>query len=317
MTGIHLHSHDHSDGHNHVPVTAHGTLMQRAALAAVAVATLLIVLKLVAYIITDSIAMMASLADSALDLFASSVNLIAIRQSLTPADAEHRFGHGKAEPLAGLMQGAFIAGSVAFLAVESASRLVAPHPIEHSAVALGVMGVSIAVTIVLVAFQQFAVRRTGSIAVGADRMHYLGDLLTNLGVIVGVVLSVQFGILIADPIIGLCVGVVLSYSAWHVFRGSYDQLMDRELPDAARDKIKTIVMGHADVLSLHDLRTRAAGISTFIQLHIELDPAISLTRAHEVSDAVEADICRAFPNAEIIIHQDPAGVEVLPPLAQS
>ncbi|HEV2560912.1 MAG TPA: cation diffusion facilitator family transporter [Rhizomicrobium sp.] len=313
MTGVHLHTH----GHVHTGVSANGTLMQRAALAAVAVATLLIVLKLVAYIITDSIAMMASLADSALDLFASTVNLLAIRHALTPADAEHRFGHGKAEPLAGLMQGAFIAGSVAFLSIESLSRLVAPHTIEHGGIALGVMGVSIAVTIALIAFQQFAVIRTGSIAVSADRMHYVGDLLTNLGVMLSVVLSTQFGILIADPIIGLGVAAVLTLSAWHVFRQSYDQLMDHELPESEREKIKAIVMRHADVLNLHDLRTRMAGISTFIQLHIEMDPAISLTRAHEVSDAVEHDICHAFPNAEVMIHQDPAGVEAPPPLAQS
>ena len=168
----------------------------------------------------------------------------------------------------------------------------------------------------LVAYQQFAVMRTGSIAVSADRMHYIGDLLTNIGVVVGVVLSTQFGLLIADPIIGLVVGAVLTLSAWHVFRQSYDQLMDHELPDAEREKIKSIVMRHAEVLNLHDLRTREAGISTFIQLHIELDPAISLTRAHHVSDEVEAEILKAYPNAEVIIHQDPAGEEVPPPLAQ-
>jgi len=298
-------------------MNAHATLMQRTAWAAVATAAVLIAMKLVAYIVTDSIAMMASLADSALDLFASSVNLLAIRQALTPADAEHRFGHGKAEPLAGLMQGAFIAGSVAFLSIESVSRLIAPHTIEHGGIALGVMGVSIAITFLLVILQQITVRRTGSLAIGADRLHYVGDLLTNAGVIVGVVLSTQFGILIADPVIGLCVAAVLSVSAWHVFRQSYDQLMDRELPDAERDRIKAIVMRHPDVLNMHDLRTRMAGISTFIQLHIELDPAVSLTRAHEVSDAVEADICHAFPNAEVIIHQDPAGVEMPEALAKS
>lgn len=295
----------------------HASLMKRTAWAAVATASVLIAMKLVAYLVTDSIAMMASLADSSLDLFASSVNLLAIRQALTPADEEHRFGHGKAEPLAGLMQGAFIAGSVAFLSIESVSRLIQPHKIDHGGVALGVMGGSIAITIGLVILQQITVRRTGSIAIGADRVHYLSDLLTNAGVIVGVVLSTQFGLLEADPVIGLGVAAVLSFSAFHVLRQSYDQLMDRELPDADRDKIKSIVMGNADVLNLHDLRTRAAGISTFIQLHIELDPAISLTRAHEVSDQVEADICRAFPNAEIIIHQDPAGVEAPPPLAKS
>jgi ferrous-iron efflux pump FieF len=296
---------------------ANGTLMRRTAWAAVAVAAILIVLKTIAYIVTDSIAMMASLADSALDIFASSINLIAIRSALTPADAEHRFGHGKAEPLAGLVQAAFLFGSVAFLVIESASRLVAPHKIEQGAVALGVMAVSIGLTVALVAFQQFTVRRTKSLAIGADRMHYAGDLLTNIGVVVGVVLSTQFGLLEADPIIGIVVAAVLAFSAWHVFVQSYNQLMDRELPDADRAMIKTIVMRHPEVRNLHDLRTRAAGVHTFIQFHIELDPTISITRAHEISDAVEREVCAEFPNSEVIIHQDPAGLEKPPALARS
>jgi ferrous-iron efflux pump FieF len=292
-------------------------LMRRTAWAAVAVAALLILLKTIAYVITDSIAMMASLADSGLDLFASSINLLAIHQALTPADAEHRFGHGKAEPLAGLAQGAFIAGSVTFLVIESAGRLVSPHAVSHAGVGVAVMAVSIVAVFALVMFQRFTVRRTHSVAIGADFVHYLGDLATNLGVVVGILLATEFGWLVADPIVGLLVAVGLSYSALHVFRQSYDQLMDRELPDDERDRIKTIVMRHDEVRNLHDLRTRAAGISTFIQLHIELDPAISLTRAHEVSDAVEADILGAFPNAEVIIHQDPHGVEIPAALARS
>ena len=293
------------------------TLMRRTAWAAVAVAALLILLKTIAYVITDSIAMMASLADSGLDLFASSINLLAIHQALTPADAEHRFGHGKAEPLAGLAQGAFIAGSVTFLVIESAGRLVSPQVVSHAGVGVAVMAISIVAVFALVIFQRFTVRRTHSIAIGADLVHYLGDLATNLGVVVGILLATEFGWLIADPIVGLLVAVGLSYSAVHVFRQSYDQLMDRELPDDERDRIKTIVMRHDEVRNLHDLRTRAAGISTFIQLHIELDPAISLTRAHEVSDAVEADILSAFPNAQVIIHQDPHGVEIPAALARS
>ena len=296
---------------------ANGTLMRRTAWAAVAVAAILIVLKTIAYIVTDSIAMMASLADSALDIFASSINVIAIRSALTPADAEHRFGHGKAEPLAGLVQAAFLFGSVAFLVIESASRLIAPHKIEQGAVALAVMAVSIGLTVALVAFQQFTVRRTKSLAIGADRMHYAGDLLTNIGVVVGVVLSTQFGFLEADPIIGIVVAAVLAFSAWHVFLQSYNQLMDRELPDSDRAKIKTIVMRHPEVRNLHDLRTRAAGVHTFIQFHIELDPTISITRAHEISDAVEHEVCTEFPNSEVIIHQDPAGLEKPPALARS
>ena len=298
-------------------VAANASLMQRTAWAAVAVAAILIALKTIAYIFTDSIAMMASLADSALDIFASSINLIAIRSTLTPADAEHRFGHGKAEPLAGLLQSAFIFGSVAFLIIESASRLIAPHRIEQGGLALGVMAVSIVLTVALVIFQRFTVARTKSVAIGADLMHYAGDLLTNLGVVLGVVLSTQFGFLKADPVIGIVVAAILAYSAWHVLRQSYNQLMDRELPDEDRAKIKTIVMANAEVRNLHDLRTRAAGVHNFIQFHIELDPAISITRAHEISDEVEAAVCAAFPTAEVIIHQDPAGLEKPPELARS
>ena len=293
----------------------HAPMMIRVAIAAVAVASLLVVMKTIAYIVTDSIAMMASLADSALDVFASFVNLLAIRHALTPADREHRFGHGKAEPLAGLGQGAFITGSAAFLVIESVSRLIAPHRIEFPLVGLAVMVVSIVTTIFLVVAQRMVVRKTGSIAVGADRMHYLGDIVTNAGVILGIVASAQFGILVADPIIGMVVAVILAISAVHVFRQSYDQLMDRELPDADRDRIKEIVRTHRDVRSLHDLRTRMAGVNTFIQLHIELDPDIKLVRAHEISDEVEADIMAAFPRAQVIIHQDPAGVEMPVPLA--
>jgi len=295
--------------------TEHGPMMIRVAIAAVGVAALLVVMKTVAYIVTDSIAMMASLADSALDVFTSSVNLLAIRHALTPADREHRFGHGKAEPLAGLGQGAFITGSAAFLVIESVSRLVAPHPIEHPWLGLGVMAVSIGTTVILVVAQRIVVSRTGSVAVGADRMHYIGDIVTNGGVILGIVASTEFGILIADPIIGMAVAAILTWSAVHVFRQSYDQLMDRELPDTDREKIKAVVRAHSEVKSMHDLRTRSAGVNTFIQLHIELDPEIKLLRAHEISDAVEADLMAAFPRAEVIIHQDPAGVEMPVPLA--
>jgi ferrous-iron efflux pump FieF len=184
-------------------------------------------------------------------------------------------------------------------------------------VGLAVMAVSIVAVLGLVVFQRLAVARTGSLLIRADRRHYLGDLLTNIGVAIGIALAARFGILVADPIVGLGVAAMLSASAWQVVRQSYDQLMDRELPETERDRIKTIVLGHGDVRNMHDLRTRAAGSSTFIQLHIELDPGISLTRAHEVSDAVEAVILAAYPDAQIIIHQDPAGIENPPPLATS
>ena len=152
-------------------------------------------------------------------------------QALTPADHEHRFGHGKAEPLAGLAQSAFIAGSSAFLVIESISRMIEPRPIEHSTIGLVVMAVSIAATLVLVTAQQVVVRRTGSIAIGADRMHYLSDIVVNIGVVIGILLASNFHILIADPIVGLVVAAILALGVWRVFEQSYDQLMDRELPD--------------------------------------------------------------------------------------
>jgi ferrous-iron efflux pump FieF len=294
----------------------HGTLMRRAAVASLSVTIFLIALKFAAYLLTDSVAMLASLADSGLDFFASIINLVAVRSSLTPPDREHRFGHGKAEPLAGLAQGAFIAGSATFLVIEAVSRLIDPHQIGHETIGLIVMGISIAATLALLTYQRMVVARTKSLAISADRTHYATDLATNIGVVISLLLTMQLGWHLADPIVAILIAVFLAWSAWGVFRHSYDQLMDRELPDEDRIRIKTLVMRHGEVRNLHDLRTRASGLNTFIQFHIELDADISLTRAHEISDAVEADVMKAFPKAEILIHQDPAGVEMPPPLAK-
>jgi len=294
----------------------HGTLMHRAALASLSVTVFLIALKFVAYIATDSVSMLASLADSGLDFFASMINLVAVRSSLTPPDREHRFGHGKAEPLAGLAQGAFIAGSATFLIIEAVSRLTQPHVIEREIVGFVVMGIAIAATIGLVGYQRMVVAKTASLAISSDQSHYTSDLITNIGVVVSLVLSAQFGWKYADPLIAIAIALFLAWTSWGVFRASSDQLMDHELPDEDRAKIKSLVMRHADVRNLHDLRTRASGLNTFIQFHIELDADISLTRAHEISDAVEADVMEAFPKAEILIHQDPAGIEMPAPLAK-
>src|SRR5262245_13490685 len=220
--------------------------MRRAAIASVGVSLFLVAIKTFAYFVSHSVAMLASLADSALDLFASSLNMLAIRSALTPADAEHRFGHGKAEPLAGLAQGAFIAGSALFLVIQSIIRLVSPEPIQNPTVALVIMTISIAGAAGLVVYQRRVVAETGSIAISADRMHYTADLVTNLGVIVAVGLAGLLGWMRADPIIALGVAAFMVTSSASVFRQSYDQLMDRELPDSDRARIKDIVMRHAE-----------------------------------------------------------------------
>ena len=286
-----------------------GSIMRTAAMASVAVSLFLVTIKAAAYFASNSVAMLASLADSALDLFTAGLNMLAIHQSLSPADAEHRFGHGKAEPLAGLAQGAFIAASALFLVIQAATRMLHPQPIEHSLLALVVMCISLAAAIALVMYQRHVVARTGSLAVSADQTHYFGDIATNIGVVLAIVLTARLGWLLADPVIALLVAAVLVGSAWLVFRQSLDQLMDRELPDEERARIVERIRHHPDVRSLHELKTRKAGLSTFIQVHIELDPAMPLAQAHRISDAVEKDLCDAFPGAEVIIHQDPEGLE--------
>ena len=283
--------------------------MRRAALASFSVSLFLVAIKAAAYFASNSVALLASLADSALDLFTSALNMLAIHEALTPADAEHRFGHGKAEPLAGLAQGAFIAASAVFLVIQSVQRLLNPVPIEHSLQAMLVMCVCVLAAILLVLYQRRVVARTGSVAVTADAMHYFGDLISNIGVVVAILLVSWAGWLRADPIIALLVALVLVASAWSVFRQSLDQLMDRELPDEERAKISAIVRRHPQVAALHELKTRQAGAAIFIQVHIELDPAMKLSTAHVISDQVEADLCAAYPHAEVIIHQDPAGYE--------
>jgi ferrous-iron efflux pump FieF len=300
-----------------LPLAGSARLMGMAAVASVATASVLLILKIVAFWLTGSIAILAALADSATDVFASGVNLVAVRHALTPADREHRFGHAKAEPLAGLAQAAFIAGSAIFLGYQGVVHLIAPHPLEHEFAGVAVMVFSIFASIALVMFQRFVVRRTRSTAIAADRMHYVSDILTNFGALAGILLSTRLGWYSADPIIGLAVAIVLAASAWNVFHQSYDQLMDHELPEEARARIKAIALGHPEVRGVHDLRTRAAGTLSFIQCHIEMDPDITLARAHDVSDEVEAQLLAAFPGAEIIIHQDPKGAEAPPPLARS
>lgn len=289
-----------------------GRLMRRAAIASVGVSLFLVVIKLFAYFASHSVAVLASLADSALDLFTASLNLFAIHQAVTPADAEHRFGHGKAEPLAGLAQGAFITASAMFLVIQAANRIIAPEPVDNSVEALLVMCVAIACAIALILYERGVVAKTGSIAVEADQIHYLGDLATNVGVVLALVLTAYLGWTLADPLIAIAVAGIMLWSAYGVAGQSFNQLMDRELPDEERARIRRIAESHDAVKNVHDLKTRAAGLSTFIQLHLSLDPQMPLADAHRISDTVERAILEAYPGAEVIIHQDPAGLEPLP-----
>ncbi len=284
-------------------------LMRAATYASVAVAGTLIVVKLGAWRFTDSVSLLSTLIDSLLDAAASMINLLAVRHALTPADREHRFGHGKAEPLAALGQTAFIAGSAIFLVIEAGHRLFAPRPVLHVDVGIGVMILAIVVTFALTRFQAHVVRKTGSVAIKADSLHYVGDILINAAVIVALLLASQFGWFIADPLFGIAIAGYILIIAWRIARGAFDMLMDRELPERERARIRRIVIEHPSVIDMHDLRTRASGRKTFIQVHIELDGDLSLYRAHDVADEVEASLRAAYPGAEVIIHQDPHGID--------
>lgn len=282
--------------------------MKTAATASVCVAVVLIGVKLFALIMTDSVAMLSSLIDSSLDALASCLNLWAVRQSLEPADSRHRFGHGKIEPLASLGQAMFIAGSALLLIFQSIHYILNPREVGNAEIGMAAMGVSIVLTLLLVTFQRFVVKKTGSVAITADYAHYAGDVMMNLSVVASLFVSARFRFPYSDPIFALAIAVYLLVCARRVFGQAMVQLIDAELPHAEKQKIANIVLTTPDVSGLHDLRTRSSGTQWFIQLHLELDPDLSLSKAHAIADAVEKRLQSAFPNAEIIIHQDPAGL---------
>jgi len=281
------------------------SLLKLATTASVATAVLLIVVKLVAFVVTDSVSILSTLIDSLLDAAASLINFIAVRHALVPADREHRFGHGKAEPLAAMGQAAFITGSAIFLVIEAAPRFFTPHVIARSDIGIGVMVFSIVATLALVTLQRYVIRRTGSLAISADQLHYTGDILVNGAVIVALIVATQLGWTLADPIFGIGIAAYILYNAWQIASGAFDMLMDRELPEDERARIRQVILAHRGVLGVHDLRTRASGPQIFIQCHVELDSDQSLLQAHAIADEVEDELRRAFPGAEVIVHQDP------------
>ena len=280
-------------------------LMRWATYASTGTALVLIVAKTGAWFETGSIAMLSSLIDSLIDSFASLITLLAVRHALTPADHEHRFGHGKAEPLAALAQSGFIAGSAALLVIEAIDRLITPQPVVQTDIGIAVMALSIVATIGLVTFQTYVVKKSNSVAIKADSVHYKADLLANVGVILALVASGYFGITLVDPLFGIAIAAYILKGAWDIGFDSYHMLMDRELPDEEREIIKEIALAYRGVLGVHDLRTRRSGPDTFIQMHMDLNGALSLNRAHTIADAVEKELMERFPGAEVFVHQDP------------
>ncbi|NVJ96725.1 MAG: cation diffusion facilitator family transporter [Alphaproteobacteria bacterium] len=279
-------------------------LMRWATRASVSVAATLVVAKAVAWWLSGSVAMLGSMTDSALDLIASLVTMFAVRTALLPPDDDHRFGHGKAEALAGLFQAAIMSGSAVFLLLESIGRIWEPGLVLRSDLVMAVSGAAIVLSLALVMFQSYVVRLSGSLAIAGDHLHYKGDLLLNLSVMISAWLSLQ-GVAVADGIFGVLIAGYILYGAQEIARPAIDMLMDKEFSDEERERIFNIVLESPHVLGLHELKTRTSGRDRFIQMHIEVDGTMTVEAAHFVADEIEATLGEFFPESDILIHVDP------------
>lgn len=279
----------------------------RAALASVAAALLLVAVKFAAQALTGSVALLSSLVDSVLDLGASTLALLAVRHARQPPDAEHRFGHAKLEPLAALAQAGFISASVLYLIVSAVGRLLNPQPVQHTAIGVGAMLLSVLVTAALVLYQRHVVRRTGSLVIHADSLHYLSDLGSNLAVLLAIVLAGMFGWMRVDAVVALLIAAALAWGTLDIIREAVDQLMDRELPEAERERVRQAAAAVPGVRRVRAMRTRTAGRDRFVELAIELDGEMPLYRAHAIAHAVERAVREALPGADVTVHEEPVG----------
>ena len=282
-------------------------LTRRVTLMSVGVAAVLVSIKFAAWLASGSTALLASLADSGLDLVASLATFGAVRYAAVPPDAEHRFGHGKAEAFASLLQAGLVFASAALIAREAVADFLDPQPLRQGGWAVAVMVVSTALTAVLIVAQTRVLRQTSSVAVSGDRAHYASDLASNAIALVGIAAAAWLGVTALDAAAAVAIAALLLWGAVGVFRQASNQLMDRELPDEARARIVSLATADPRLKGVHQLRTRASGPYVHMQMHVDLDPDLSLEAAHQVVVAAEKRILEVFPAADIIIHADPRG----------
>jgi ferrous-iron efflux pump FieF len=290
-----------------LPVTDSASLNRSAAFASITMALVLACLKAWAVWRTGSTAMLGSLADSALDLVASLATLAGVWIAAHPADEDHRFGHGKAEALAAMFQVILIVLSAGAIAFRAMIRLVEGGRVEAAGDGILVSGIAILATFALLTWQRHVIRRTGSLAIRTDNIHYQSDLLLNLAVIAALALDQYLGFGRADPLFGLAIAGWLLWGAWRASREAVDNLMDREWPEEKRLRFVERAALHPELSKLHDLRTRTSGNRDFVQFHVDMPPAMTVAEAHAVIERVEEDLCRAFPGMELLIHIDPEG----------
>lgn len=280
------------------------SLTQSAAVMSICVAAILILIKGFAWADSDASSVLASFADSSLDIIVSLINFFAIRFAFSPADKEHPFGHGKAESLAALMQSAFIAGSAFVLLLHAGERLIHQQEIKSLGTATGVMTISLILTLLLVIYQRWVYSRTGSLALKADSAHYVGDILANGAVIIAL-FAAQAGIIWLDPIVALLIVLTLLKSAYSIAKESMDMLMDHSLDPEVADKIKNLVKKNDHILGCHDIKTRQSGNVQFIQLHLDFPATVPLRVAHDAGEWLVAELIREYPRADVFIHHDP------------
>lgn len=285
----------------------HGSLTTKAAIASVATALFLTLLKGWATIETGSVALLGSLADTGFDLLASLLTLFSVRYAAQPADDEHRFGHGKAEALSALVQVTLVSVSALFIGWRAFDRLGEAARPDHPELGIGVSLVAIAVTLALLAYQRHVIRRTRSVAIHGDQLHYQGDLLLNVAVIIAIALDAFLGWRGADPIFGLAIAGWLLWGAHSAAQRAIDQLLDREWPAEKRKRFLEVAMRHPELRGIHDMRTRSSGMHDFCQFHVWVDPQMTVLEAHQVMDEIEAELMREFPGVEVLIHPDPLG----------
>ena len=283
-------------------------LNRSAALASITVAALLVALKGWAAWSTGSTAMLGSLADTALDLIASLVTLVGVWVAAQPKDEKHRFGHGKAEALSAVFQVILISISALTLAARAVEQLIAGSRTEAAGEGIIVSAIAMGATVALLAWQRHVIRRTGSLAIETDHVHYQSDLLLNLAVIAALALDQYAGIAGSDPLIGLGIALWLGWGAWNASQRAIDQLMDKEWPEEKRALFIEVAGRHPELRGMHDLRTRTSGNRDFVQFHVWVDPNMTVRAAHKVMDEIEARLQAEFPDIEILIHPDPEGL---------
>ncbi|MBC3488941.1 cation diffusion facilitator family transporter [Pseudomonas kermanshahensis] len=282
----------------------HQRLLRLATRASLAVASILVVSKALAWWLSGSVSLLAGLTDSALDAVASFLNLLAVHYALRPADDDHRFGHGKAEALAGMAQALFIAVSAVLIGVQAVERLQTPQPLGDTGVGIAVMLLSLALTVALLALQHKVIRLTGSTAVRADSLHYRSDLLLNGSILLALLLT-QFGWSQLDALFGLGIAFYILWSALQIARESTAILMDKELPGDVGEAMSALVLAIPGVKGVHDLRTRVSGNQWFVQLHLELPGELALHEAHSLCVAASEVIRQRYPQADVMVHADP------------